>query len=149
MSNEIKERQLHQILNPYQLDQSEMARTQIWVSYPDKMLLNSVYPVRGVESLLLSGIYKRICEQLRQENITSYTPSNARRAHEIILSYITPLPIGGTRPVEDVTGGTDQVSQPCENTSDQSANIRKTTPRGQRNGGSKRGNRKETKSDAS
>lgn len=145
MTQEIKERQLHQVLNPYQLDQREMVRTQIWVSPDDKYLLNSVYPIRGVETLLLSGIYKRLCAQLRSENITSYSPTNARRAHEIILGYITALPVSGTGPLQNVAGGTDEIPQPCTDAAHQSANLRKTTKGRQRNGGGKRTRRKEAK----
>lgn len=144
--SEIKERQLHQILNPYHMDQADMVKSQIWVDPEDKYLLNSVYPIRGVETLLLSGIYKKLCSQLRSENITSYSPENARRAHEIILSYITTLPTGGTGPIENVSGGTDAVSHPCKDSPDLTAHIRKAVKRGQRNGRGKRSGGKETES---
>lgn len=146
--SEIQERKLHQILNPYQIDQKQMVRTQIWVAPDDKSLLNSVYPIRGVETLLLSGIYKRLCAQLRAEKLTSYSPENARRAHEIITSYITTLPTDGAGLVQDVARGTDEVSQSRADSADLAAHIRKAAKGRQRNDGGKRGSGKKAKGDA-
>jgi len=142
----IGERQMRQLLNPYQLDQTEMARVQVFVSFPDKALLNAVYPVRGVETLLLSGIYKRICEQLRKENITYYTPSNARRAHEIILGYITALPTGGYGLEQNVPRTVNPSPEPHTDAENISSDVCKTTPGRQRDGGSKRRSTSKAKS---
>lgn len=92
------------LLNAYDLPQAELERIQVWVDPEDKRLLNSVLPMRGLETYLFSNLLKQICKELRDSKTTSYTPDNARRLHLLIAGHLSPVSLTGKRHKPDVKG---------------------------------------------
>lgn len=121
---------LSQFINPYDKPQNELVRAQVWIDPADKALLQNVFPLRGAETLLLANIYKIVCAKLRSENLTFYTPSNARRAQEIITSHLTLVCPTGQGHSQHDTRGANPVHQPHADTPNQPTNLHKTTKGG-------------------
>jgi hypothetical protein len=130
-------RKLSQLLNPYtNLSQEQMVRAQLWVDPKDKYLLNSVFPLRGIETFMLAGLYQQVCKELRELNITSYSPENATIVTDLIARHLAPVSLSGERPITNESGGVDEVRQPHPNTPNLTPDVHKAT-KGRR--GNKRG----------
>lgn len=127
--NEINLRKLSQLVNPYDKPQEELVRAQVWIDPDDKYLLTSVFPLRGIETALLAGVYKAVCTTLRKENLTSYSPENARRAQEIVTCFLTSLCTPGQGHSQHEQGGVDSVHESHTDAKNVSSNLHQTTSR--------------------
>lgn len=63
-----------------------LSRLSSDVSYEDKALIKDVCPKKGVIMQITQIFIARLCNQLRSENITSYTPANEQRFIDIVNS---------------------------------------------------------------
>jgi len=116
---------LKQLLNPYPLDQTDMTRIQAWIDPADKHLLQSVYPIKGVETFMLCGVYKVIAQEIRDAGINHFTPENAEYVYKTILRHITPTQPPGERPSEHDKGGSKRVHGAHKASKNKSANAGK------------------------
>lgn len=84
----------------------EMSRLSADITYKDKALIKLVCPKKGIFMQMTQIFFSRICEELRSQNITHYTPENEQRFLAIIVRLATPTTLGETAP-RDVGTGTE------------------------------------------
>lgn len=132
-----------QMLNAYQMPQDEMVRVQVWIDPADKYLLNSVIPLHGVETYMISSFYKLVCQEIRAAKIATYSPENASAVQSIIVRHLTALPVSGTRPDSHEQRGNNEVHQPHSNAANKPSDVHKTDKSRRGSGGRRTGGRKE------
>jgi len=111
----------HQLLpQPYrELDQiKELSRLSADIPYSDKELIKLVCPKKGILMQITQVFFHRLCEEMRLNNLTHYTPQNEQ--HFIAIVNDITLNFGGRQSAvepplnsnaRDERGGT-QVSHP-------------------------------------
>lgn len=94
----------HQLLpQPYrELDQiRELSRLSADIPYSDKELIKLVCPKKGILMQITQVFFHRLCEEMRHQKLTHYTPENERQFITII-NDIT-LNFSGRQPAVEPT----------------------------------------------
>jgi hypothetical protein len=66
-----------------------MSRLSADISYEDKNLIKLVCPKRGILNQITQLFFSSICNELKQNGITHYSPDNEQRFVELILRRTT------------------------------------------------------------
>jgi len=101
------EANFHQDLDrPYQplyLDfDHNMSRLSADISYADKKLIKMVCPKKGILNQITQLFFESICRELREHNITHYSPQNEQHFIQLIKRRAT------VKPPRKVTSGNDR-----------------------------------------
>jgi hypothetical protein len=81
---------INPLQNAYRKGNDELDRIHVRVDNNDRLLVNAIYPARGLEEFMLSSFYKGLTEALRIKGITYYTPENARLIRSTIEACTSP-----------------------------------------------------------
>lgn len=84
----------------------QLSRLSADISYEDKELLKLVFPLKGILNRLTQVFFHSLVEELKQNGITHYTPTNADLVCRIIARRCTPVEPLGEGLGEHGTGGT-------------------------------------------
>jgi hypothetical protein len=107
-------------LNPYGPDGD--FRVQTNVSTADALFLRSLFPLGGVESLVLANFYKSYVNELKSHGIHTYSPENQRLAKELLFRHLAFVQAPRTGLDQHEPSATNGLQQPHQSVEDESSN---------------------------